>query len=354
MADLHGVQLERAVQGALDFLGVTKRYGPTVALSDFTHSFTPGRVHALMGKNGSGKSTLVKLLAGVTGPSSGTIRVNGADRHFTSPHDAYAAGIVTVHQELSLVPELSVGENIFLGRLPHRRRAGCSFVDWTGLHVRAGELLADMGLEMDSRQPVSALSVGQQQVVEIVKAMSFSPSILLLDEPTSALATREVKQLFALISRLRARGVTMIYITHRMSELFEIADTCTVIRDGHYIGSVEMRETTPAAIVDMMFGEAARATRPPRRALDRTTAPVLEVRDLSRNGHFQNVSFELYPGEILGIAGLLGAGRTELMRAIFGADAIDSGSVKLNGQLMTGKSPRGHRQLNGMWNSMCE
>lgn len=333
----------QGVQGRLDFRTVTKRYGPTVALSEFTHSFAPGQVHALMGKNGSGKSTLVKLLAGVTEPTSGTISVNGEDRHFTSPHDAFAAGIVTVHQELSLVPELSVGENIFLGRLPHRRRAGFSVVDWAGLHKRAGELLADMGLAIDSRQPVSALSVGQQQVVEIVKAMSFNPSILLLDEPTSALASREVKQLFALIERLRARGVTMIYITHRMSELFEIADTCTVIRDGHYIGSVAMKETTPSAIVGMMFGDAARATRPPRRTLDRAK-PVLEVRNLSRAGHFQDVSFDLYPGEILGIAGLLGAGRTELMRAIFGADRIDGGSVTFDGRDMTGASPRDMRK----------
>lgn len=140
----------QGVQGRLDFRAVTKRYGPTVALSEFTHSFAPGQVHALMGKNGSGKSTLVKLLAGVTEPTSGTISVNGEDRHFTSPHDAFAAGIVTVHQELSLVPELSVGENIFLGRLPHRRRAGFSVVDWAGLHKRAGELLADMGLAIDS------------------------------------------------------------------------------------------------------------------------------------------------------------------------------------------------------------
>lgn len=344
MTDPHRLNSEQGTHGRLDFHGVTKRYGPTVALSEFTHSFTPGRVHALMGKNGSGKSTLVKLLAGVTGPTSGTVSVNGEDRHFASPHDAFAAGIVTVHQELSLIPELSVGENIFLGRLPHRRRVGFNIVDWAGLHQQAGELLTSMGLEIDSLKPVSALSLGQQQVVEIVKAMSFGPSILLLDEPTSALATREVKQLFTLIARLRARGVTIIYITHRMSELFDIADTCTVIRDGHFIGSVEMATTTPRAIVDMMFGDAAHVTRPPRRILDRTVAPALEVRNLSRTGHFQDISFDLYPGEILGIAGLLGAGRTELMRAIFGADRIDGGSVRLDGKLMTGKSPRDMRK----------
>ena len=328
-----------AAQGRLEFRSVTKRYGPTVALSEFTHDFAPGRVHALMGKNGSGKSTLIKLLAGVTEPTSGTISVNGRDQAFTSPHDAFDAGIVTVHQELSLVPELSVGENIFLGRLPHTRRAGFRVVDWKGLHRRATELLSDMGLSIDSRKPVSALSVGQQQVVEIVKAMSFNPSILLLDEPTSALASKEVKQLFALIERLRARGVTMIYITHRMSELFEIADTCTVIRDGHYIGAVEMRATSPAEIVGMMFGDAARATRPPRQTIDRMK-PLLEVRGLTRAGHFSDVSFDLYHGEILGIAGLLGSGRTELMRAIFGADRIDAGTVHLEGRSMTGATPR--------------
>ncbi|NVD40575.1 sugar ABC transporter ATP-binding protein [Ensifer sp. HO-A22] len=327
-----------AAQGRLEFRSVTKRYGPTVALSEFTHDFAPGRVHALMGKNGSGKSTLIKLLAGVTEPTSGTISVNGKDQSFTSPHDAFDAGIVTVHQELSLVPELSVGENIFLGRLPHVRRAGFRVVDWKGLHRRATELLSDMGLSIDSRQPVSALSVGQQQVVEIVKAMSFNPSILLLDEPTSALASKEVKQLFALIERLRARGVTMIYITHRMSELFEIADTCTVIRDGHYIGAVEMRTTSPSEIVGMMFGAAARATRPPRQTIDRVK-PLLEVRGLTRAGHFNDVSFDLYRGEILGIAGLLGSGRTELMRAIFGADRIDAGTVHLEGRSMTGATP---------------
>ncbi|OOG70902.1 sugar ABC transporter ATP-binding protein [Sinorhizobium sp. A49] len=327
-----------AAQGRLAFRSVTKRYGPTVALSEFTHEFAPGRVHALMGKNGSGKSTLIKLLAGVTEPTSGTISVNGKDQAFTSPHDAFDAGIVTVHQELSLVPELSVGENIFLGRLPHVRRAGFRVVDWKGLHRRATELLSDMGLSIDSRQPVSALSVGQQQVVEIVKAMSFNPSILLLDEPTSALASKEVKQLFALIERLRARGVTMIYITHRMSELFEIADTCTVIRDGHYIGAVEMRATSPSEIVGMMFGDAARTTRPPRQAIDRGK-PLLEVRGLTRAGHFNDVSFDLYRGEILGIAGLLGSGRTELMRAIFGADRIDAGTVRLQGRSMTGATP---------------
>ena len=226
--------------GLLEFDAVTKDYGQTVALSAFTHRFEPGRVHALMGKNGSGKSTLVKLVAGVILPTSGTLRVNGADAAFHTPQDAFQAGVVTVHQELSLVPSLSIGENIFLGRLPMTRKLGVGVVDWARLHREAAALLHEMGLDLNSRRLASTLSVGQQQVVEIAKAMSFNPSVLLLDEPTSALATREVNLLFTLVRRLRERGVTILYITHRMSELFEIADTCTVLRDGLLAGSVEM------------------------------------------------------------------------------------------------------------------
>ncbi|MFO1033233.1 MAG: sugar ABC transporter ATP-binding protein [Hyphomicrobiales bacterium] len=330
---------QQSASGRLEFEGVSKVYGPTVALSNFTHVFEPGRVHALMGKNGSGKSTLVKMLAGATQPTLGTIRVNGQPANFTRPHDAFTAGIVTVHQELSLIPELSIGENIFLGRLPQKRRLGISAVDWDRLHRQAGALLHDMGLDLDTHMPVSRLSVGQQQVVEIAKAMSYNPSILLLDEPTSALATREVSQLFALIHRLREKGVTMIYITHRMNELFEVADTCTVLRDGKRIGAVEMNRTTPAEVVGMMFGEAAQQKRPKRRVIDRTGTPVMDVRNLTREGHFHDISFSLHKGEILGIAGLLGSGRSELLRAIFGADPLTVGEIMLEGRKIAAPSP---------------
>lgn len=330
--------------GRLEFEAVTKLYGQTVALSDFTHSFQPGRVHALMGKNGSGKSTLVKMLAGATTPTLGRIRVSGEDAHFQSPHDAFAAGIVTVHQELSLIPELSIGENIFLGRLPRTARFGVPVVDWRKLHHDAERLMAEMGLDLDPRMPVSSLSVGQQQVVEIAKAMSFDPSILLLDEPTSALATREVKQLFGLVERLRARGVTMIYITHRMNELFEVANTCTVLRDGNLIGSVDMSEATSASIVEMMFGDSAHAVRPTRRAIDRSGVPILRVEGLSRGHAFQDVSFKLQRGEILGIAGLLGSGRTELMRSIFGADRADGGIIAIDGRVVENPTPKSMRE----------
>lgn len=330
----------KTASSLLEFNSVTKIYGQTVALSDFSHTFAPGKVNALMGKNGSGKSTLVKMLAGVTRPTQGSIRINGTDAVFHTPHDAFNAGVVTVHQELSLIPSLSIGENIFLGRLPKTRKFGVSLVDWDKLHGDASVLLHDMGLDLDSRQPVSNLSVGQQQVVEIAKAMSFNPSVLLLDEPTSALATPEVNQLFALVRRLRQRGVTMLYITHRMSELFEIADTCTVLRDGSFVGSVQMAQATPASVVEMMFGETANAKRPLRRTIDRSPTPVLELRGLTQHGRFTDISFELHKGEILGIAGLLGAGRTEVMRAIFGADPVDAGSVHINGTTVSHITPK--------------
>lgn len=323
----------------LEFRNLGKQFGPTWALNGFTHRFAPGRVHALMGKNGSGKSTLVKIMAGVIQPTTGEVALNGQTCGFARPQDAFDAGIVTVHQELSLVPSLSIGENILLGRLEKKRAFGVRMVDWAGLHARATALLQDMGLPLDSRQPVSTLSVGQQQVVEIVKAMSLNPRVLLLDEPTSALATREVAQLFALIRRLRDRGVTMVYITHRMNELFEVCDTCTVLRDGQHIGTVEMADTSREEIVGMMFGDAAHATRPQRRTIAQT-APVLQVQGLSRHGHFDDITFDLYPGEVLGFAGLLGSGRTEILRSIFGADPTDAGRVTLHGRDMTGALPR--------------
>ncbi len=326
-------------QGVIELRGVSKTYGPTLALAPFTHIFEPGRIHALMGKNGSGKSTLVKILAGAVAPSQGELRVSGKSVNFSNPAEAFASGVVTVHQELSLVPQLSVGENIYLGRLPHRRMAGANVIDWPRVHRDAGRLLAEMGLDIDPHQRVAGLSVGHQQVIEIVKAMSFSPSILLLDEPTSALAAREVTLLFSLLRRLRERGVTMIYITHRMNELFEIADTCTVLRDGHATGTTEMRDTTPEHIVEMMFGDVARAVRPPRRTVARDDA-VLRVRGLTRSGAFEDVSFDLYRGEVLGFAGLLGAGRTEVLRAIFGADPLDAGEIRLDGTHVERPDPR--------------
>ena len=327
------------MSATIETQSLTKVYGNVVALGDFSHTFEASRIHALMGKNGSGKSTLVKMLSGVTQATSGTIALNGKEVSFKSPQDAFDANVVTVHQELSLVPELSVAENIFLGRLPKANILGVSPIDWRKAHRKTEELFSHMGLAIDPKATVSHLSVGQQQTVEIAKAMSFNPTLLLLDEPTSALATKEVEMLFGLLRTLKDRGVTMMYISHRMSELAEIADTVTVLRDGKHIGSVEMNTSSLGEVVDMMFGDVARATRPARNVAIPKENPVLEVRGLTREPVFRDISFDLRRGEVLGLAGLLGAGRTEVLRAIFGADPLDEGTIFVDGQTITAPSP---------------
>ncbi|MEV8467294.1 sugar ABC transporter ATP-binding protein [Fluviibacterium sp. DFM31] len=325
--------------------GLTKIYGSVVALDAFTHTFEKSRIHALMGKNGSGKSTLVKILAGVVQPTRGLMKLNGVERTFRSPADALQANVVTVHQELSLVPHLSVAENIFLGRLPKQRLLGIDRIDWAAARRQTAALLSDMGLDVSPDDIVEDLSVGQQQTVEIAKAMSFDPALLLLDEPTSALASKEVEMLFTLLRRLRDRGVTMMYISHRMSELAEIADTVTVLRDGKHTGSVEMAETSNEAIVDMMFGDVAHDRPAGRVSRADRSYPILQVSNLSREHAFEDVSFTLYKGEVLGIAGMLGAGRTELLRAVFGADPFDAGEVAVDGKVVSDPSPR---QMSGI------
>lgn len=314
---------------ALELRHLTKHYGTVKALNDFSHSFAKGQVHALLGKNGSGKSTFIKMLAGAVQPTSGEILVEGRLSSFTHPSDALKAGIVTVHQELSLVPHLSVAENIYLGRLP--RHPNTPFIDWPALMGQARELLETMGAgDIDPDQPVASLSIGRQQLVEIVKAMSLNPSILQLDEPTSALAQAEVQQLFALVRRLRDRGVTIIYISHRLAELSEIADTVTALRDGHFTGSCPMADATPAVILQMMFGDLTPVTRPLRPIPDEH--PILSVRNLIVAPMLKDVSFELRRGEVLGIAGMLGSGRTELLRAIYGAGPVEGGQILVDGK----------------------
>ncbi len=319
---------------------LTKVYGNVVALDAFSHRFERSRIHALMGKNGSGKSTLVKMLSGVVQPSRGSMSLGGRSAVFKTPRDAFDANIVTVHQELSLVPELSVAENIFLGRMPRTTTLGVPRIHWKAAQTATRALLDTMGLDISPTTRVADLSVGQQQVVEIAKAMSFDPALLLLDEPTSALASKEVDMLFDLLRRLKDRGVTMMYISHRMSELAEIADTVTVLRDGHHIGSVEMAQSSNEDIIDMMFGDIARAKRPGRKTSIDAETPILSVRNLTRAHAFDDISFDLKRGEVLGIAGMLGAGRTEVLRAIFGADPYDSGEVIIDGEKADTANPR--------------
>jgi ribose transport system ATP-binding protein len=320
-----------------------KEYPGTIALNDVTVTFSGGKIHALIGKNGAGKSTLVKLIAGAAQPTSGSILIDGSEVVLRSPRDALQRGIIAVHQELSLVPELTVGENILLGRLPKKLTFSQSFIDWRSVFSRADEILSDLGVTVDVHARAGTLGVAQQQAVEIAKAMSYDPSILILDEPTSALAQHETERLFTLLKSLSARGVVLLYVTHRLQELREIADTVTVLRNGSLVGTIDIAAATPSTIVRMMFGEVVQRGKPTD--LVAPTDQFLEVRSLSRHGAFHNVSFSLKKGEILGIAGLLGSGRTELLRSIFGADPADDGEIILDGRHIRPKHPRQMKEL---------
>lgn len=328
---------------AVEFRGVSKEFGPVKALVNFSQAFDGGQVHALMGRNGSGKSTAIKMLGGVFEPTSGEILLNRRPVRFPNPRSALAAGVATVYQELSLVPGLSVAENLFLGDLSSvASRNG--LVDWSALRRLARQHLQAIGIDLDPNTLVSRLSVGEQQILEIAKAMRGSPSILIFDEATSALAQREVEQVFALMRELKKGGVTMLYVTHRMGEIFEIADTCTVLRDGHFISSVPMEALTPQSIVDEMFGDAEIARKPNRRKV--FNAPqVLTVSNLSSGTKYRDISFELRRGEILGIAGILGSGRSEILRGIFGADTPEAGTVTVDGKEVIPTSPKEMRKL---------
>jgi ribose transport system ATP-binding protein len=321
----------------LETVRIRKEYPGTVALRNISLRFDGGKIHALLGKNGAGKSTLVKIFAGAVRQDAGEILVNGKPIDLRSPRDALRQGIAAVHQELSLVPELTVAENILLGRLPKRKGGGGLIIDWDETFSRARKILDTLGVAIDVRTRAADLGVAQQQSVEIAKAMSYDPSVLMLDEPTSALAHHETERLFGLLRTLAGRGVVLLYITHRLEEIHRIADTVTVLRNGELIGTIGIADATPAAIVQMMFGEVVTKTRPPDVLLHRK--PVMEVRTLTRKNAFEHVTFTLHAGEILGIAGLLGSGRTELLRSLFGADPHDSGDLLLDGAVVRPSNP---------------
>jgi ribose transport system ATP-binding protein len=312
---------------------ITKDYPGTRALDNVNVSFDSGRVHALVGKNGSGKSTLVKIFAGATRPTSGEFFLNDEKLSFNSTSDAYEKGIVTVYQEMSLVPWLSVAENIFLGRLPKKNNV----IDWGKTYRMAGELLQRMKADIDPHEIVFRLSMWQSQVVEITKALSFNPKVIMLDEPTSALAQNEVQTLFEAVRALRDQGVVVIYITHKLQELPQIADTVSVLRDGRLEGTVEMSAVEHKDIINMMFGEVKIQSRP--KDIQIRDELVMEVKGLSRHGWYQDVSFKVRAGEVLGIAGMLGSGRTELLRGIFGADPVDRGEVIVEGKVYQKANP---------------
>jgi ABC-type sugar transport system ATPase subunit len=315
--------------------GISKGFPGVQALDAVDLTCLPGEIHAIVGENGAGKSTLMKILAGAYGADTGTVRVDGREVKLATPADAQQLGIGMVYQELILVPDLSVAENVFLGRQPTRR---FGIVDRKQLRADATELLQSLGAPIDAGTLVRDLSVGQQQMVEIAKVYSQDPRILVLDEPTSALTEHETGILFTTLRKLRGEGIAVIFISHRLKEVMEIADRVTVLRDGKLVGTNPIGELSPGDIVKMMVGRDVGDLFP------KSTVPigevVLQVRGFTRHGVFSDIGFEVREGEILGLAGLVGAGRTEVARSIFGLDPHDAGEVLIDGQRVRIRSPR--------------
>jgi len=316
--------------------GITKRYPGVVALDGVDLAVDRGEVHILLGENGAGKSTLMKILAGAVSSDAGTIVLDGHEGSIDSPRAAQAAGVSIIYQEFNLVPHLSVAENIFLGREPRGLVPGV--LSGTRLAADATRWLRELDVDIDPHATVDSLGVAEQQMVEVAKALSIDAKILVMDEPTSALSDKEISRLFKVIRALRARGVAIIYISHRMEELFQIGDRVTVMRDGRYIATREIPTTTLAELISLMVGRDLtdhfpKKTVPPGEEL-------LRVEHLSRHGVLHDISLTLRRGEVVGLAGLMGSGRTELARAIFGADPIDGGRIAIRGRAVVIDSPR--------------
>jgi ABC-type sugar transport system ATPase subunit len=318
--------------------GVEKSYPGVQALAGVDLSVDSGEVHALLGENGAGKSTLMKVIAGSVTPDAGSMEVEGNPVRFGSPEDARERGIGIVYQELSLVPQLSVGENVLLGRWP---QTGRGLVDWDRLYSEARRHLDRIGLDVDPRRPVRELGMAERQLVEIAKALSGEASILLLDEPTSALSDPEAHRLFRIIEDLKSSGVAIIYVSHRLSEILEIADRITVLRDGRKVATVSAAGVQESQLAQMMIGgelsrKGERAA-PERRAVENGT--VLHARALARPPRLKPVDLELKEGEIVAVFGLVGAGRTRLARTLFGLEPATGGSLELFGEEVEIKSP---------------
>ncbi len=316
-------------------VGIEKRFPGVHAIADGHFELRPGEVHALLGENGAGKSTLMKVLAGVYVKDGGRIFYRGKEVVITSPRSAQTLGISMIHQELNLMPHLTVGQNIFIGREP-RNRLG--ILDERALNRKALEVLESLHLKLDPRAKVADLTVAMQQMVEIAKALSVGFEVLIMDEPTAALTDSEINELFRLIRDLRARGVGVVYISHRLEEIKQISDRVTVMRDGHFVDTVTSADVSLDRIISMMVGRTIFEAAP---ELPETPSEevVLEARNLSRGRAVRDVSFRLRRGEILGFAGLVGAGRTEVARLIFGADPHDSGEVWVRGKKVQIRSP---------------
>jgi len=312
---------------AIDFRGITKRFGGTTALRDVSFSLVTGECHAITGENGAGKSTLGKILAGIHRPDGGTILIDGQLAEFHSPREARTAGIGMVHQELAFCQDLTVAENLALGRYP--RRFGI-FLDHRQMIANARTQLSEIGPEIDPRTQMADLSIAHRQLVQVAAAVASGAKVLIFDEPTSSLSETDAERLFRLMTRLRSGGVTLLYISHRMAELFRICDRISVLRDGAYVGTVTAVDAAEDRIVSMMIGRQVREYFPQH--LEKEPGEeVLRVENLSSAGKFADISLSVRSGEILGFAGLVGSGRSEIAQAIFGLDRQARGRILLRG-----------------------
>jgi ribose transport system ATP-binding protein len=324
-------------QPLLRLEGISKSFPGVRALHNVHMEVCRGEVHALLGENGAGKSTLMKILSGAYSRDSGQIYWEGRPIEIHNPRGAQDLGIGIIYQEFNLVPQLSIAENVWISREPFRNRR-LQWLDWKEMRRKTQVLLDELHLPLDPKQPVAGLGVAQQQMVEIAKALSLDAKLLIMDEPTSALTDMEIKQLFTVIRRLKARGVAVVFISHHLEEVFEICDRGTVLRDGEFIATVGLAGVTEEDIIRLMVGRNLEQQYP--KAPARRGEEALRVENLNRSGVLHDVSFSAFAGEILGIAGLVGAGRTELMRAVFGADPIDSGRIVIFGKETAVKSPQ--------------
>lgn len=318
----------------IEMKGIDKSFGSNQVLKDAGFVLADGEVHALMGENGAGKSTLMKILTGVYTKDAGTIYVDGREVNYKNLQEAEKAGIVFIHQELNVLYDLTVEENLFIGK---EIKGKFGFCNQKAMRKKAEEALGRLGVHISPAEVMSNLSVGQQQMIEICKALMVDAKVINMDEPTAALTQSETLVLFDVIRSLKKQGISIVYISHRMEEIFELCDRISVLRDGTYIGTKNIPETNMNEIVKMMIGREIGERYPVRNCKIGDT--VLKVKDLTSSGVFHNVSFEVKAGEVLGVSGLMGAGRTEIMQAIFGNLHCDSGSIEINGKEVHIKSP---------------